>query len=341
MNNTVTFIVSRYKLARDIIKSLRMNLLWICDSWSAINNPKESTLRLIQEANDLGHNNFFCDALTIHNYNSRMYLNIQFVSNIHVRNGILNFSFDVVKRDQLSSFDYIFFRCDPPFSLSYINRLQLLQTEINRGPAIVRMINTPSVLLTINSKIICAHFEKYTPCTLISSDKEMIYNFCIDKDRVIIKPLNQGGSKDVEILACKRNRSFNTSEPIIKKATSNFTSPIVVQEYIDPAEHREIRIWFSRGEIIAVGGKRKVTNGRVFNSDKGDYIETHELTVEERKAAGEINIFLKKESIDIAAVDLIDAMIVDFNISSPGLLCELEEAYKENFAKEVLLHILI
>jgi glutathione synthase len=316
-----------------------MKLLWICDPWHRINNSKETTLRLIEEADKLGHKNWFCYYLNIQYREWKLALKASYIST-NFKEDDRGFFLDFTEEYPINFFDFIFFRADPPFSIAYINKLQQILVEIKKKPSVSKLVNPPLALLTINSKSICNYFEKFTPTTLITSRWNVIKDFCRNKDKVIIKPLHKGNGKGVIVLSQKSPKSIKKNHLILKKATKNFSECIVMQNFLNATLSKEIRIWFSNGEVVAVGKKTITSKSYSFNIRKGDFIEEYQLTSKEKKITKKISQFLNHENIGLAAIDLIDGKIIDFNISSPGLLREFEIAFKKNLARKVLQNIL-
>jgi hypothetical protein len=55
-------------------------------------------------------------------------------------------------------------------------------------------------------------------------------------------------------------------------------------------------------------------------------VTTHTLTAVEKKISNTIGSWLKKNQVLMAAVDLIDGKITDFNFTSPGMIVHMEQA---------------
>jgi glutathione synthase/RimK-type ligase-like ATP-grasp enzyme len=70
--------------------------------------------------------------------------------------------------------------------------------------------------------------------------------------------------------------------------------------------------------------------------DQGSRLAATELTRAERRAAAKIGSRLRQLRARLAAVDLIEAQVTDFNITSPGLIVQMERVLGENLAKPIV-----
>ena len=310
-----------------------MRLLWICDSWSAINNPTETTIRLMEESLKLGHQSWYCDARTI--VLERKKLQIR-ATRIHRKKGVLSIA-DMFTVKTIASFDKVFLRFDPSFDLSYFHKLKLLCYESTKKDVRFEIINDPAILLTHDSKITAELFlAGDTASTLFSCDWEILKEFGISNKKVVAKPIGSFSGVGVQLLDFNSSRGIAEAGKIIKDMTADFSQHILLQEYIDIFTHGEIRIWFACGKIICVVQKKLKGPDFRFNLDHGDELRKYQLTAHEKKIAARIGLFLKKRGIKMAAIDLINSKIIDFNISSPGLLKEMEDTWGQNFSNDIM-----
>ena len=100
-------------------------------------------------------------------------------------------------------------------------------------------------------------------------------------------------------------------------------------------------MWFAGERFIAALKKHpKAGDFRVL-IDEGSRVESYTLNSYEEKIASDIGRTLKKQGILLAAIDLIGDKICDYNITSPGLLVQLEKVHGgKNFAREILIQAL-
>ena len=70
--------------------------------------------------------------------------------------------------------------------------------------------------------------------------------------------------------------------------------------------------------------------------DRGGSLALHNLTPSEKKSATQVGSFIKKHKIRLAAVDLVENRVTDFNFTSPGLLVQMETLLGKNLAEPIV-----
>ena len=91
----------------------------------------------------------------------------------------------------LDSFNIIFARKDPPVNENFITYLQILSMV---SPETL-IVNNPDGILKANDKLYTLNFPKFTPPTIVTSDKTEILNFLNEFKEVVVKPIfDKGGN---------------------------------------------------------------------------------------------------------------------------------------------------
>jgi glutathione synthase len=153
---------------------------------------------------------------------------------------------------------------------------------------------------------------------------------------MIVKPIHSAQSKDVHKIKL-RNQCFSKNDlQILNALTQNETQPIVAQKFLKKIMTGETRLWFCEGTLIAA--VKKVPHGNQFkiNMDGGSTLKPHQLSTKEMKVSQVLSKHLKKEKIDLAAIDLIDGYVTDYNYTSPGLLKGIEKTLKKDLATGIV-----
>jgi glutathione synthase len=123
---------------------------------------------------------------------------------------------------------------------------------------------------------------------------------------------------------------------ILKAETLNWTIPILVEEYLAEIANGEVRMWFAFGKFIAALKKHpKAGDFRVL-IDEGSKVEAYTLSADEVSIAEEVGRSLVKQGVGMAAIDFISGKICDYNLTSPGLLIQLETVHGKNLAKDII-----
>jgi glutathione synthase len=314
-----------------------MEILWICDSLTKIKNPKETSLRLIEESLKMGYSNWFCTDRDIEFSNDQILVNVFLIKDIQLHKKV---SISSTERQvkTISFFHYVFSRIDPPFPPSYISKLQLLLINKKNVKKTI-FINTPETLLTINSKIACTYFKNISPKTLITASKKRLIEFISNNDKtLILKPLNGSSSKNVMLLSSPGNKKTKQNKiKMLTRLSLNYSYPVVIQEFVkDKTNLHEIRVWFAKGKVLSIGKKIPKRDNMILRPRNGVTISKHKISSIEKGVIKKICSFLKKEKISLAAVDILNGFIIDFNVSSPGLVIEFEESFKINLSRKLL-----
>jgi glutathione synthase len=312
----------------------QLHLLWVIDPWETLDHPKDTTLRLCEEAIAMGARCFLAEnrAITL----------VDGVPSARVTE-IIRISrprtSDLVVRAgpalaAIRDFDHVFYRTDPPVDLTYLLPLQILAAAEGTGKSgRPRIHSTPDSLFRLNEKWVAARLPKRMPKSLVSASPSDLAEFALRLGRSVLKPLYLAQSKGVRVLE-KMDRS--ALESLFDQATENGKMPVILQEYLPGIARGETRLWFAGAKLIAAIRKIPKSGESIIDMDAGASLGLAKLTAVEKAASREIAALLRKERILFAAVDLIDGKITDFNHTSPGLLGPMEELTGENLARKAL-----
>lgn len=322
----------------------RFKFLWVTDPWDSLDHPFDTTLRLIQEASvlDLQIDNFWTDLHTIRRVAGETLLDAGSIRSLSSDRTLNSFSIGPLTPRSASFFDSIQYRPDPPIDSAYLRPLQLLVLGTTGGynptdhkDEQVEIVNSPNALFTTGEKLEAAECEEFTPATIISCNWAALLQFGLAEGQTILKPLDDAQGRGVDLLDWRTPEAIGNAERLLRKATVEFTSPILLQHYLPQvALEGELRLWFLDGHLLAHA--RKLPGDGDFIIRTNYRIERTVLTDIEVKAAKCISERLKLRRIRLAAVDLIDSQVTDFNFTSPGLLVELEAALGVNLARPII-----
>lgn len=322
-------------------KSIRPHsFLWITDPWNTLDHAKDTTLRLIEESLKLGHDNFWCDVHSIRLETRDVLLTARKVKKVFTGRGADAFRFETAQDVSPLEFDSLHYRVDPPIDLAYLHPLQLLLLAIRigkkKGAVQSKIINPPSYLALANEKTEAALLADLMPRTLVSSEWKRLEAFGRKEKRTVVKPLHQAQSKGIALLEWPLKKTPIAHHKVLEVLTENFTKPIVLQQYLPGISEGEQRLWFVNGKLLAAVRKVPKQGEFKIDMDKGGTLARTTLTQAEAKAAHEISRRLKAARIQLAAVDLIEGLVTDFNFTSPGLIPAMESLLGENLAAEII-----
>ena len=304
-------------------------LLWVTDPWDTLSVEQDTTIRLMQEAVMLGIPTYFSSSDQILSQPDG--LNVVLLppsQQIKTPNNWQTIACDIPFQ--------IHYRVDPPVDFNYRNLIEKLQ---QRGVSPTQIVNPPHILLNQSEKLPPPALHADCPLGIVCRTRDDIAPVVqtvatFPNSFAVIKPLNQAQSKGVVRV---KQPSAQEWVHLLEQHTQNFSEPVLVQEYLPGIDQGEIRIWYSCGRILAALKKFPKSGDFRVLIDEGSRIAAHTLTSKEEQIALRIGETLKQQGVKLAAIDLIDDKISDYNITSPGLLKQLEQVHGgKNFARQVV-----
>ena len=308
--------------------------LWITDPWHFLDHRRDTTLRLAREALELGFPSYWCSVRTIRWEMNRILLDAHpLVSGTGTESSeILPGPAEI---SDPGEFHRIHYRMDPPVDFSYLHPLQLLSKSVS-GKKNVEIVNSPDVLFSTNEKIEGLLLKNVTPPSVVASQWDYLLSFGKKEGRTVLKPLHLCQSKGVELLDWRSQRGIDEAKIVIARETENFRNPVLLQRFLKEISEGEQRLWFVDGKLLAHVRKLPVSGDFRVNVDRGSRIEPSRLNARESRTARLLSKHLCSRKIRLAAVDLIEGQVTDFNFTSPGLLCQMESVLGRNLARPII-----
>lgn len=142
----------------------------------------------------------------------------------------------------LSEFDVIWLRQDPPFDMAYITSTHLL----DRLKETVLVVNDPFWVRNCPEKLMVLDFPDLTPPTMIARDASAIRAFREKHGDIILKPLYGNGGAGVFAL---REGDANLASLLELFAGIN-REPVIAQKYLPEVRKGDKRIILVDGEPV-------------------------------------------------------------------------------------------
>lgn len=304
--------------------------LIVTDPWETLDHALDTSLRLAEAALQLGHSVSWCDVHSIRTLGAITQLD---ASELHLSfsspSGVEKSDPEVI---DVMRFDRILYRTDPPVDLAYLHPLQMLVRGLGRF-AKERLVNPPECLILLSEKLEGGQLGDSAPRSLCSSQKAALLGFLQSEGKAVLKPLHLAQSKGVRLL-----ESGGTDvERTLRDATENHTRPAFLQQYLPEVKTRgETRLWFLDGKLIGSFLKHPLEGDFRVQIDQGSRLARGKLTARERAVALKIGRLLRGSGVRMAAVDLVAAKITDYNVTSPGLLRQMEKVNEQEDRKSVV-----
>jgi glutathione synthase len=321
------------KLSR---KTVKKRLLWVADPWETLDHAKDTTLRLMEESLQFAGKveSWFCDVQGIRIEAGKVRLNAARLLDVRPDRGPDAFHWAEARVLEPRAFDRIIYRTDPPVDHAYIHPLQMLHLGVQGSTT--RIVNPAAALVLGNEKFEATRLGRFAPASVISSNWEILREFGRKEGATVLKPLHEAQSKGVELIGWKKPSDEQQAHTKLAILTESFTRPVILQRYLKGIEKGESRLWFLDGRLLAHVRKLPKPGTFRIDMDRGGTLALSPLAARERRAAEAIGKLLKQDGIRMAAVDLIDGLVTDYNHTSPGLLSPMETLLDRNLASHVI-----
>jgi glutathione synthase len=213
------------------------------------------------------------------------------------------------KRVELSSFDVVLMRQDPPFDLAYITATHLLERVQPR----TLVVNDPAEVRNAPEKMFVNEFADLMPPTLITRDLAEIKGFRAEHGDVVMKPLYGNGGEAV-FRVTREDINFGSLYDLFAKT---FREPWVTQKYLAAVKEGDKRIILVDGEFAGAVNRVPAADDLRSNMVRGGVAKATELTAREREICERLKPELKKRKLLFAGIDVIGGLLTEINVTSP------------------------
>ena len=229
----------------------------------------------------------------------------------------------------LDSLNIIFARKDPPVNENFITYLQMLSMV---SPETL-IVNNPDGILKANDKLYTLNFPKFTPPTLVTSNKTEILNFLNEFKEVVVKPIFDKGGNGVFYLNQDTQKNVHS---IIELSTENGSRTILVQKFIPDIFKGDKRIILLNGE--PVGSVLRVPKAGEFiaSIDRGAGVFSCELSRRDLEICEALKLPLTKYGLHLAAIDVIGDYLTEINVSCPAGIQPIENLTGKSLSKIII-----
>ena len=210
---------------------------------------------------------------------------------------------------ELSGFDVVLMRQDPPFDMAYITATHFLETIHPQ----TLVVNNPAEVRNAPEKLFVTGFDGVQPPTLITSDIEAIHDFRARHGDMVLKPLYGGGGSGVARLKA----DDPNLDALLELHTMIGREPVIAQKFLPAVADGDKRILLVDGE--PVGAINRVpADGQVrSNLRVGGRAEQVELTARDKELCAIIGPELKLRGLLFVGIDVIGDYLTEINVTSP------------------------
>ncbi len=230
---------------------------------------------------------------------------------------------------ELTHFDLVFMRPDPPVDAAYVHATQILGLAQRAG---VRVVNDPAGLRDLNEKLAAMLFPQCCPPTLVSADRVELKTFVKDQGDVVLKPLDgMGGRSIFRVHAGDANLNV-----ILETLLGTGRQFAMAQRYLPQIVDGDKRILLIDGEPVPYCLAR-IPQGDEFrgNLAAGGRGEGRPLSERDRWIAAQVGPYLRQRGMRLVGLDVIGDYLTEINVTSPTCMRELDAQFGLNIAGDL------
>jgi glutathione synthase len=277
------------------------------DPIERINIRGDSTFALLLEAQKRGHQLYYYTPDRLALIGARVFASVQ---SLTVRDEVGNhFTLGEGKRTDLTSFDVVLLRQDPPFDLSYVTTTHLLE----RIHPKTLVVNDPAHVRNAPEKVFVTEFPDLMPPTLITRDLAEIKAFRAEHGDIVMKPLYGKGGEAVFRLS-KEDLNFGSLYDLF---AATFREQWVVQKFLPAIKNGDKRIILVDGEYAGAVNRVPAADDLRSNMVRGGSPQATELTKREAEICKRIGPALRDRGLIFVGIDVIDGFLTEINVTSP------------------------
>ena len=220
-----------------------------------------------------------------------------------------HFTLGEEKRVELSTYDVILMRQDPPFDLSYITATHLLE----RIHPKTLVVNDPAHVRNAPEKVFVTEFPGLMPPTLLTRDLAEIKAFRKTHGDIVMKPLyGKGGEAVFRVTA--EDLNFGSLYDLF---ATTFREQWVVQKFLPAVKQGDKRIILVDGEFAGAVNRIPAPDDLRSNMVRGGVPKATDLTAREREICKTIGPALRERGLIFVGIDVIDGYLTEINVTSP------------------------
>ena len=286
---------------------MSLNVAVQMDPIERINIRGDSTFALLLEAQKRGHplNYYTPDRLA--QQGRQVFATVRPLS---VRDELGNhFTLGEPLRTELTAFDVILLRQDPPFDLAYITSTHMLERV--HGKTLV--VNDPASVRNAPEKVFVLEFPDLMPPTLITRDLGEIKAFRAAHGDIVMKPLYGHGGGAV-FRVTRDDLNFGS---LYDMFAVTFREQWVVQAWLPAVKDGDKRIILVDGEYAGAVNRVPAADDLRSNMVRGGSPKKTELTAREREICERLGPHLRERGLLFVGIDVIGDYLTEINVTSP------------------------
>lgn len=292
-----------------------MKILFQMDDIFSINIATDSTYQIMLAGQNKNHEIYYYtpNLLQYQIHNQQLKAKI---SKVKIENDQKNYCKIIEESEKnLSDFDVILIRQDPPYNMNYLTSTYLLERLKNK----VLILNNPQEIRNCPEKIFVSEFSHLVPDTLISCDISALKNFHHQYKKIILKPLYACGGEGVVLL----EEASPNLDSIAQLMINNYQVPLIAQKFLEDIKFGDKRLILIDGEFVG-GISRIAKQGEIrSNLHIGGKAQKLIPSIRDLEICKTISNQLKKRDLFFVGIDIIGDYLTEINVTSPTGITEI------------------
>jgi glutathione synthase len=291
-----------------------LNVAVQMDHISRLNIRGDSTFALMLEAARRGHALFHYTPDRLSLRDGRVEARVEPVEVRDIEGS--HYTLGDAEPADLSTFDVVLLRQDPPFDMGYITTTHILE----RIHPKTLVVNDPAQVRNAPEKLFVTEFTELTPPTLISRDRREIRAFREAHGDIIVKPLyGNGGAGVFRIAGGDENLAA-----LLEIFEDVYREPFVIQRYLPAVRQGDKRIILVEGEPVGIINRVPAAGEARSNMHVGGRPEPVEMTARDREICAAIGPTLRERGLIFVGIDVIGEYLTEINVTSPTGIREVK-----------------
>ena len=295
---------------------MALKLLFILDPLAQLKSEKDTSLAIMREASKRGHTLFV-------SMQHDVFLRGD-IAKIKAKKFIFtapdskpDYALDEVFEYIPAQFDAIVMRKDPPFDNEYLYSTYLLEIAAKQG---AHVYNNPSAIRSWNEKLSVTRFPQFAPEFLVTADNDLIREFLVTHQDIVVKPLDGMGGSSIFRLGLN-----DPNISVILETITNFgTRTIMAQRYLTEILQGDKRIIIINGTPLPYALARIPKAGETRgNLAAGGTGVAQLLSERDLEIATVVGKTLKQEGLFLVGLDVIGDSLTEINVTSPTGMVEI------------------
>ena len=308
--------------AKEPESPMSLRVAFQMDPIEAIDINADSTFRIALEAQKRGYRLFYYTPELLSYKDGRVIARGHEMTLRRVRGNHVDLGFET--ETDLSEWDVIWLRQDPPFDMGYITTTHLL--DLLKPSSLV--VNDPFWVRNYPEKLLVLQFPELIPPTIISRSLSVLEEFKNIHRDIIVKPLYGNGGLGVFRLGPDDQNLSSLHEFFVNMSRE----PLIGQKFLPSVEAGDKRIILVDGNPVGAINRLPQPGEIRSNMHVGGKAVKADLTDREKHICAAIGPTLREKGQIFVGIDVIGGYLTEINVTSPTGIQELERFDETNVA---------